>query len=698
LGLAIHTILDGLVFEFLFKSGLEPILKFIFTGNEHAIVSQIKLADSNFFFIYIAIFFVFLGFYLIYQNNKIIFSKNYYLSNKENVFVNLKKKEIYLCIILAAGFSLFLELSIIRIHSSFIHFFSFFKNISLISCFLGLGIGYALKNYKIYSINWIFPLLTIQIIVLFLLNQTPVSTMLVNPIAEQFAMGQDTARSISHLFIIYSFILFIYLFNALCFVPVGHMISRLMAPIEGLTAYGLNLIGSLLGIFLFLILSFLWFPPTIWILISYLLFIIINAKNKNKNLISGLCVILVVTLLSSFVKDKKQTIYSPYQNISIEQLTTPLNPIIIQTSHLFYQALLNLSEDLYFERKDRVKGNIFGYHVDVEHEREFYNLPHLISPILPKKIMIVGSGAGNDVAAANRFNINDIDAVEIDPVIAELGKQYHPELPYNNINVNLFIDDARSFIKNNQAQYDTIIYGLLDSQTNLSSKGGIRLDSYVYTIEAFEEAKKVLKNDGIMCLSFFVQTPELGFKLLKMLEKVFGHKPLVLKSELNDRYVFIAKKNIESKLNIDDLKYFKKTEVFDKIHVYDVDLSTDDWPFIYMPYKVYPLTYLFIVILLVVSSIIFLNRIIKVKKNNFSFICFFLGAGFMLIETKCITEMAKIYGSTWMVTSIVIGVVLVMAFIANLLVIKKIKLKCFTSVFTFNDFTIIRIFEFCARF
>ena len=34
-----------------------------------------------------------------------------------------------------------------------------------------------------------------------------------------------------------------------------------------------------------------------------------------------------------------------------------------------------------------------------------------------------------------------------------------------------------------------IVYGLLDSQTNLSSKGGIRLDSYAYTIEAFKEAK-----------------------------------------------------------------------------------------------------------------------------------------------------------------------------------------------------------------
>ena len=121
----------------------------------------------------------------------------------------------------------------------------------------------------------------------------------------------------------------------------------------------LNLIGSLFGILLFLVLSFLWFPPTIWILISFLFFIIINSKNKNKNLFSAICVILLVTLLSSFLKDKKQTIYSPYQNISVQHLTTPLNPIIIQTSHLFYQALLNLSENLKYEIDDRVEKYIF---------------------------------------------------------------------------------------------------------------------------------------------------------------------------------------------------------------------------------------------------------------------------------------------------------------------------------------------------
>ena len=50
---------------------------------------------------------------------------------------------------------------------------------------------------------------------------------------------------------------------------------------------------------------------------------------------------------------------------------------------------------------------------------------------------------------------------------------------------------------------------------------------------------------------------------------------------------------------------------------------------------------------------------------------FFLGAGFMLIETKCITN--NNLWKYWMVTSIVIAAILIMAFIANLMVIKKIK-------------------------
>ena len=101
-----------------------------------------------------------------------------------------------------------------------------------------------------------------------------------------------------------------------------------------------------------------------------------------------------------------------------------------------------------------------------------------------------------------------------------------------------------------------------------------------------------------------------------------------------------------------------------------VDLSTDDWPFFYMPSKNYPLSYLVIIVLIFSISIIYTKYLVPLNYTNFSVTSFFLGAGFMLLETKGITELALAYGSTWFVTAIVIICILVMAYFANMFVIK----------------------------
>jgi hypothetical protein len=54
--------------------------------------------------------------------------------------------------------------------------------------------------------------------------------------------------------------------------------------------------------------------------------------------------------------------------------------------------------------------------------------------------------------------------------------------------------------------------------------------------------------------------------------------------------------------------------------------------------------------------------------------CFLLGAGFMLLETKAITELALYYGTTWVVIGVVIIAILIMAFLANLLVMRWPKI------------------------
>ena len=169
-----------------------------------------------------------------------------------------------------------------------------------------------------------------------------------------------------------------------------------------------------------------------------------------------------------------------------------------------------------------------------------YSAPYEVVSEIPKKILIVGSGTGNDVAYALQKGIQRIDAVEIDPVIIDIGKKYHPQSPYQSSKVNIIQNDARNFIRHTNKKYDLIIYGLLDSHTSLSGKGGIRLDSYVYTINAFREAKKILSDDGYISLSFSVSIESLGVKIFQMLEEAFdGQKPKVFNySEKSDKFDF----------------------------------------------------------------------------------------------------------------------------------------------------------------
>jgi hypothetical protein len=98
-----------------------------------------------------------------------------------------------------------------------------------------------------------------------------------------------------------------------------------------------------------------------------------------------------------------------------------------------------------------------------------------------------------------------------------------------------------------------------------------------------------------------------------------------------------------------------------------LDLPSDDWPFFYLEKKMYPETYLML-LALVLSIAFFLVRGLlpsqSLQASMFPF--FFLGGGFMLIETKAITELGLLFGNTWHVVGITIVSVLVMAYLANI--------------------------------
>jgi hypothetical protein len=69
-----------------------------------------------------------------------------------------------------------------------------------------------------------------------------------------------------------------------------------------------------------------------------------------------------------------------------------------------------------------------------------------------------------------------------------------------------------------------------------------------------------------------------------------------------------------------------------------------------------------------VASLVLLFTLAPVRRARPNARMFFLGAGFMLLETRGVVHMALLFGSTWVVNSAVFAAVLVMILLANLVV------------------------------
>ena len=75
-----------------------------------------------------------------------------------------------------------------------------------------------------------------------------------------------------------------------------------------------------------------------------------------------------------------------------------------------------------------------------------YFLPYQRAVVPPSRVLIVGAGTGTDVAIALSEGATQVDAVEIDPELYQLGRRLHPEDPYDDPRVRVHIDDGRAFL------------------------------------------------------------------------------------------------------------------------------------------------------------------------------------------------------------------------------------------------------------
>src|SRR5262249_41773070 len=95
-------------------------------------------------------------------------------------------------------------------------------------------------------------------------------------------------------------------------------------------------------------------------------------------------------------------------------------------------------------------------------------------------------------------------------------------------------DDGRHFLRTTDQKYDLVVYALVDSLILHSGYANIRLESYLFTREAFADIKRVLKPDGVFVTYNFFRQGWIVERVAAMAEYVFGCKPIVLSLPSHD--------------------------------------------------------------------------------------------------------------------------------------------------------------------
>lgn len=534
---------------------------------------------------------------------------------------------------------LFFELICIRWLPVYVRFLSYFMNFIMLASFLGIGLGIMIskrEKIKLPSFSlWVLIIVIVTIMARFELLLP--STQVLYYVAGEHVAPPENSLVLP---VIFSLV-------AIAFMILSRPLGKLLTALPPLQAYTLDIFGSLAGIAAFFVISYFSLPPYVWFLVLIVLILINLPKDKWSVfplMFLGIAFIFVYAVGVS-------SIWSPYYRIQVIPAENSTGYILTVNSIGHQSAIPYLEKENFYFRV-----------YDLFDKKQF------------KKVLVLGAGTGSDVSIALHNGAEQVDAVEIDPEIYELGVELNPDHPYDDPRVNVYINDGRSFLRNASEKYDLIIFALPDSLTLTSSYSSLRLESFLLTTDSLENARNLLNDDGLIVMYNYYRQDFLVHKLAGMAHRAFGVPPYVTTYGDYGRAAAIIDgpglANLDPTL---DVPYTENVENLPTDRGLQLPvigygrmsedpsqaLATDDWPFVYMPIPTIPTLYLgalsgVLLIALILMGISVPKEIIR----RFDWHFFFLGVAFMLLETRSLVTFGLLFGNTWMVNSLVFFAIL----------------------------------------
>jgi hypothetical protein len=556
--------------------------------------------------------------------------------------------------------ALFLELMMIRWAPAVVRLIAYYANLILISSFLGLGVGAIVGKKRKSLFGWLPILLLINVAWLLIAHFITLPT----------TASESRFYTPSPQLVRYVSLVGIFISNAIVFVPLGQRIGSLFDALPPLLAYSWDLGGSLAGTLCFGLFSLRYFSPMLGM--TFVAFAIILLLRRRQWLRS--VPILMLALAAVYFSVSPSAIWSPYYYIVVvlqgdkhgnapvrepqPGLRTMQDPPIydVRVNHYFLQSDGTFDPNRY-SPLNRAK---------ILDARLQYDLPYALATSR-KRVLMLGAGGGTDTQIAVLNGAEQVDAVEIDPLLVKLSNRFNASGIYENPKVRVHVEDARAFLRRSSGGYDMVVFGFLDSQTLFSSMSNIRLDGYIYTVQSMQSAFRLLNDNGVLSLSFMAGHEWLARKLVRMVALATNQMPVLYES--NGQVVICAFRGQHPDPPSQYGRFVRTTSASGD------DLSgaiapTDDWPFLYLSHKTIPADYLIVIGILLAITIpaVFTLRGRGFGMHDGHFL--FLGLGFLLLETKSISDCSLYFGTTWFVTLVVVAGVLLMVLAANLIAMR----------------------------
>ena len=567
---------------------------------------------------------------------------------------------------------LFLELLLIRFLAGHIWNLGYFPNLVLLAAFIGFGFGFLLHTYLSEATSRIayalMPMILLVLIAL-IIELKPRAFIgfghFIGDIdGELFFTGGEDSDPLHIQF--YKFA-FWFLGVVGIFFLIGQRMAKLFRLLPPLQAYSLDISGSLLGIVLFMLISFFQIPATYWFLAFALSFWLAagdDVKRWPKACASIAPFVMAATsfsldnptVISRLLGDEGQAASTKSgerlsaENIFEHSVWSPYQRLTLKNNKSHVKILSNGISHQEFGYAEILLGYTATHQIREDHG---------VKPF--EDVLVIGAGSGTDVVAALENGALRVDAVDIDPRIMEYGRYERFSgfpAPYLDPRVTTIVDDGRHYLYATDRKYDLIIFALTDSLVKVSSVSQLRLENYLFTENSFRRAGEILKPGGWVVTYNNYREKWLVAKLLQMLSQSLPHG--------SDTDVFVAPGEglrLDYHVIVGRTPFNEDTPLSDKPPVdHGFEPATDDWPFPYMKERKIPIHYIVamgIVSLMVSLALLSLGRRSRKSDPRFAISFTFLGAAFLLLETKGVIQFSLLFGTTWLNNSLVFFAVLV---------------------------------------